>query len=180
MKKLLMLVLVLCLTSASYATVATVAITVNDQPYTGQSVEPSDIIKVVWDTTTSIMGGYAGLNYDVSLGDYEAGSFSTVGAPPLIGTTIALGETAEGMAVTGGNAGMPHPAGWLFEFEFHVPFDTPYSTVIVLDALTGGYGGDLAVAGDQDLYPYDEIHVVPEPMTIALLGLGGLFLRRRK
>jgi len=25
-----------------------------------------------------------------------------------------------------------------------------------------------------------EIHVIPEPMTIALLGLGGLFLRRRR
>jgi len=34
--------------------------------------------------------------------------------------------------------------------------------------LTMVYGGAL------------EIHVVPEPITIALLGLGGLFLRRRK
>jgi hypothetical protein len=33
-----------------------------------------------------------------------------------------------------------------------------------------------------EMYDYDTqvIHQIPEPMTIALLGLGGLFLRRRK
>jgi len=64
-------------------------------------------------------------------------------------------------------------------FEFHIP-ELPWSTIITIDAtgrtwkdvfddpLSMTYGGAL------------EIHVVPEPMTIALLGIGGLFLRRRK
>ena len=179
MKKLLILVLILGLTSATYA-VGTLDITVNDQPYAGGDVYPSDIIKVVWNTTLSAFGGYAGLDFDVSLGDYEADSFSTLQAPPLIGTDLGPVDTANGMAIQGGNAGTPHPAGWLFEFEFHVPEGTPYSTIIILDALAGGYNYQQAAPGAADGWPYAEIHVVPEPMTIALLGLGGLFLRRRK
>ncbi len=179
MKKLLILVLILGLTSATYA-VATLDITVNGQPYAGQSVEPSDIIKVVWNTTAGTFGGYAGLNFDVSIGDYVANSFSTLGAPPLIGNDLHPEDTANGMAILGGAAGTPFPAGWLFEFEFHVPWGTPDSTVIVLDTLAGGYGGFQAAPGPGDNFPYAEIHVAPEPMTIALLGFGGLFLRRRK
>ena len=86
--------------------------------------------------------------------------------------------------ITGADGGvlMSSPgigAGTLLEFEFHVP-ELPYSTVIeiVTDGLVLKNGFDIALA-----YTVVEpllIHVTPEPMTIALLGLGGLFLRRRK
>ena len=180
MRRLLMLALVLALSSAGYATVATLDITVDGQPYrTGQWLLGSEIIKVVWNTTDPVMGGYAGVNFDVSLGDYVADSFSTLGAPPFIGTDFHPEDTGDGMAIIGGSAGMPHLAGWTFEFEFHVPVGIPVFTIIVLDTLRGGYGGSHAVPGPGDGFPYAELGI-PEPMTIALLGLGGLFLRRRK
>ena len=52
----------------------------------------------------------------------------------------------------------------------------PFNSVDVADSV-GGYGN---ILNQSDHVLMGGLQLVPEPMTIALLGLGGLFLRRRK
>ena len=70
-------------------------------------------------------------------------------------------------------------------------FVTDALGIVVIDAVSGNWTTYTAVVGQAgeasyDTYgvtgglPYAEITVVPEPMTVLLLGLGGLFLRRRR
>lgn len=66
----------------------------------------------------------------------------------------------------------------LMVFEFHVP-DLPWSTIIFVDPIGLQLFDKFNAPLPSDVIPL-EIHVSPEPMTVALLGLGGLFLRRRK
>jgi hypothetical protein len=64
----------------------------------------------------------------------------------------------------------------IYSFEFHVP-DLPESTLIVIDDI--GFVSFLGETENINDVKSLVIHT-PEPLTIALLGLGGLFLRRRK
>lgn len=177
MKKLMILVLVLSFASVSMAAFApNLGILVNGQTWDGGSVKPSDIITVQWkesgDTTTPGSLG-TGFNQMVSDGELQGSVFLLPGGLFTKNQTTAQGNGFKVSVESTYFIGTPMPQdGVIFSYSFHVP-ELPASTYIDINT-TGVYGGALADNLDA------RIHVTPEPMTVMLLGLGGLFLRRRK
>ena len=172
MKKLIILCMVLALCSTASAAL-TVVVTVDPEvgdAYTWDgtsSVKPSDIITIDWmETGTNL--GFANLSVRGD-GDYVEDSLAWQAAMGgLAVTSTATEYTISGNLLYMPGTGAINP---VITWDFHVP-DMEDSTWITI-TIAGTYGGD----------PIDpsiiEIHVTPEPMTIMLLGLGGLFLRRR-
>ncbi|HIJ71949.1 MAG TPA: PEP-CTERM sorting domain-containing protein, partial [Planctomycetes bacterium] len=63
-------------------------------------------------------------------------------------------------------------AGEWYTFDITIPTDATVGATFGIDVLSSGF----SIVQDAAL----TLTVVPEPITMALLGLGGLFLRRRK
>jgi hypothetical protein len=53
-------------------------------------------------------------------------------------------------------------------------------TAVVSIAPSFGFGGSTDIYSDPAVISNGVVTLIPEPVTLALLGLGGLFLRRRK
>jgi hypothetical protein len=178
MKKILIVLMVLAMASVASAT--GIMITVNGEPYTGQEVQGSDWIQVYWieSEQSDALAFVGGFNINVDLGDY-AGDYYVYKAP-IMGAIQVTDPVGDGF-----DFGMPSNTMWgvsephlpeddvVFMYEFHVPYGLDDSTYITIDT-TGTYGG--VDYSQSDIV----LHVFPEPMTIALLGLGGLFLVRRR
>ena len=179
MRKLLILVMVLGM--ASWA-MATPTITVSNS-----TPENGDVIQVYISGTASEAtgdggtpaGGYSGfvaLDY-ANLGFTGASPYLTLGAGP------AVTSYAGGMAYNSTSGGMQY-----FLAASNVPWaegtDVDTGLWFTYDVTVTGVEGDSEVI---DLLNNTAtsvgsvtIDIIPEPMTMALLGLGGLFLRRRK
>jgi hypothetical protein len=171
MKKLLVMFVVLGMASMASAAV-TVDVHVNGQQWDGSSsVSPSDIVSVwYFESANPFSGGFTGFNLNVSDGDYVADSLGVLGGALFGGlnATDATNGFDIGGAASYFNA---DTAGGIVHFEFHVP-NLPDSSVILIRQTAGTWGG-----GD---FPSTDIHVTPEPVTMSMLGLGGLALLRRR
>jgi len=196
MRKLLILMLVIGLASmASARGTLSLSIDVDGSAYDAATngVYDGALVKVTFNDSSVVFGdlGPAALTLSVDSGSAAGNFWWNHNAPlwaaaSLDGWSIdpQLTPTAVGDGLTAVVSGQyewqnnmigPPTSGDEFSFEF-----TAGGESVTIDVTAGSYSSDSAfgAVGSADGYPY--VTLVPEPMTIALLGLGGLFLRRRK
>jgi hypothetical protein len=179
MKKFLVLALVL-----SMATMANAAIV---WQASATEVHPSDVITINVITTAGehVIGLEIDATTDGGAGGYAAtpltlnsnfGGFADVGA--LVNASGILTQ------YTFGNSGVgAYATGTLFSYMYHVPSVPASTTITIGDTWRNGSDStEIDFYDGSSTYTHltgATIHVIPEPMTMGLLGLGGLFLRRR-
>ena len=165
MKKLMGLFLVLALTSAANA----VLIQVNGQVGETFDVQEKATISVVSEDALNWLGylivedGGLGV-LSIPVGTALAGDPSLAGATPY--TEAGWGNGYE--ITVAGSASFPVGVGTQFDFDFTGVLGDTATISLFVDP---EYSVPVASVA---------LNVVPEPMTILLLGLGGLFLRRRR
>ena len=199
MKKFLIFVLVLGLASVTQAGIISLEVEAGGTPYTGGPVADGTVIDVyvvqdaedtvgsggemlinitaglnssITDMTPSLAGDlYGGWDWGLTNVNTSAGSAGSTNFG--VAKTPNLGAGTPGLGVWLGHPMLPEaPPRLLYEATLMFSFELDGDTTI---AFTGGTwdGIDLAADGPAPV-------TIPEPITIALLGLGALFMRRRK
>ena len=195
MKKLLVLALVLGLASVANAVPIGIELSfggVTDGPGTVQEVELLICTEVVidvlgpegldWMGYVVIAGPFPDAGVGGEWGDdlgppYGLGYYYLAEGYPIVlagagdmasAKRFEMGGFGFGYELIAAQAEGANPGGHQFDLLYHCcgP-DSEYVTINLLDA-AGGVQDTIVV------------HQIPEPMTIALLGLGGLFLLRRR
>jgi hypothetical protein len=193
MKKLFVLMLVLGLASAASAA-AGLAISVGDDNEPADSdyyVLENGTLTLDVHATTDIVGAGAGEGDWVLICDEALGTIRDGNTVPYGDVSLNIMWTASGSGVVDLPEGYDGDVGTVIVFgtTLTVPSGTVLFDDIVFTCLVGE--GDVTIIlakinedweymGDDWIYDTVVIHQIPEPATIALLGLGGLLLRRRR
>jgi hypothetical protein len=195
MKKFLILMLVLGLASVASAQLVGLDISVNGnhEPVDSMIVLlPSETLTLDIHVNADITPGSAGEGNWLLICETAAGIISGGVKVPYGDVTLMGPDSASGAGVAGmpdgydgvygaillvGTTTLVPASTILFDgilFHCEGPLTSPRDVVVSLSRLTdeGEYTGEI--------YDTVTIHQIPEPMTIMLLGLGGLLLRRRK
>ena len=194
MKKFVVLMLVLCLATSANATLR---LTVNGGPNPGQiTLAPSDWIELDVEAMPGFIGGQFSIQLSNSQGLLDASGiqFDQEWISLLMTDIVTLYDpydlpfkfptafppephqvTVEGGNISQVSGPILFEEMLLWDLMFHCEEATDVEVMLYSDGLfTDGGFIDPGVL-------LDSLYIVqPEPMTIALLGLGGLFLRRRK
>jgi len=181
MKKLLVLVLVLAMTQLSWAGIATLRVAGG-----GDEFMPSDMITIEivtafeggTDTTGSLSMDYVLATSGEAISTWINPGFNDIGNPGLVLGNVG-GNLVQGVAGTITTSAPDIGSGEvLWSMVFHVP-DLPASTIIEIS--TQNFFAAPTDFSDMAMETNVlTLHIIPEPITMTLLGLGGLFLRRRK
>ena len=185
MKKLLILMLVFGMASLANAAYVPVTLTIDAPAEAVVDTEFTVTVRVTSLPTDDYMMSLAYGTIDITGGSYTEG-------------TVAAGVTFDGastLVFTGFSIVSAAPDPYAGEGDIVMTFTLTglqVSDVLVFDIVdeSGGYiEAALYPSGDLSGLPTDpygltivgdSTHIIPEPMTVVLLGLGGLFLRRRK
>jgi hypothetical protein len=188
MKKLIVLFAILAMVNVASAGVVDIVITsLNGEPITPTSeitIKPTDEVDMQI-TFTGPATEYA-FGVGVTLNVTGPGTLNIAGAArnalyeawaEVIGADSIIEATATSM----GPQGTGQPVVLVGNLLLHCDAIGNVTVVLTNDPISGMYISD----AEYGMLPFDFgagviIHQVPEPMTLTLLGLGSLFLARRK
>ena len=192
MKKFLILMLVLCLASAANAVVVS---TTQGYYYemevsaTSSTIDVGDTVTVEISAGTDSTGTSAMLGTILNISAASSATVATISNSGDWSVAPVPTTTASGGGYNVNVSGTPLTTGIPTGNSIYTVTFVAVAGNVTIDATGGNWDGFTAAVGIDDgqyeygaIYglPYAQVTVVPEPMTIALLGLGGLFLRRRK
>jgi hypothetical protein len=167
MKKALVLAMALV---AGVSFGATMTLLVDGAAWDGSDVDIASSLSVVGEATA--LNGGPTADYAVTLSNATGASVAVSGdgfvtwlLAPLAPTAV---ETPPSVVVSGLQGSAFGATGKIYQIDFKAASEGVLDITQAGD-ISGGKGPDIT-----------GVNIVPEPMTMALLGLGGLVLRRRK